>query len=345
MILVAMLTIPMLAMVAFSVDYGYLLKVRTDLQRCADATALAAVQDLIPTANGSQDLAAVRAAIRTYAAENFDNAFLISDADIEIGRFDPATIYSKVTLLKSGTYDAVRVTLRRDGQVNPNVTLFFAPILGIQEAPVVATSTAVLQKARIMPPGADVLPMAIPQNVWESLKPNDPWIGYGDGKMADGSGNEIPGNWGTLDIGHESNSTSDLGNQMVNGLNQGDLDSLYSDNRLQTNSSIDSTQSVLLEADTGISTGMKASVRAIHGKSKIVPIFDFVQGGGGNILEYHVVAWGVVEVVDSGWAGAKNTFVQLRKAYLYDGDLWAHADLGNTTDIIKSAYTSPVLVE
>ena len=45
--LAALLLIPMLALVALCVDYGYLLVVRTDLQRAADAAALAAVRDLI----------------------------------------------------------------------------------------------------------------------------------------------------------------------------------------------------------------------------------------------------------------------------------------------------------
>ena len=43
--LVALLMVPLFAMLAFAVDYGYLLKVRTDLQRTADAAALAAVQE------------------------------------------------------------------------------------------------------------------------------------------------------------------------------------------------------------------------------------------------------------------------------------------------------------
>ena len=35
LILIALATIPLLGMIAFAVDYGYLLKAQTDLQRCA----------------------------------------------------------------------------------------------------------------------------------------------------------------------------------------------------------------------------------------------------------------------------------------------------------------------
>jgi len=345
LVLMALLTIPLLAMVAFAVDYGYLLKERTDLQRYADAVALAAVQDLVPAIDGSQDLGAVRATVRTYVAANLGNAFKISNADIEIGRYDPNTIYSKVTLLNTGVYDTVRVTLRRDGNVNSSVSLFFAPIIGVRNSSVVACSTAVLQKAKDLPPGADVLPFGIPQDVWDNLKLNDVWIGYGDGKMLDGLGGEIPGNWGTVDIGNANNSTSDLGDQILNGLRQSDLDSLHNDNRIPTNTHIDSSQPVWVNADPGLSSGMKSAVRAIHGQARIVPIFDQLQAAGGNNLQYHINKWGAVDVVDSNWGGAKNTYVKLRKSHIYDGDLRPHPNLGNTTNTIDHAYTSPVLVE
>ena len=97
-VLLALLMVPMLVMVAFSVDYGYLLRVECDLQRCADAAALACVQDLVPDATGTQDLDAVRGALRNYVTANSDQSFQVLDADIEIGRYDPATIYTNVTL-------------------------------------------------------------------------------------------------------------------------------------------------------------------------------------------------------------------------------------------------------
>ena len=47
LVIAALMMTVLVGMVAFAVDYGYILKVRTDLQRSADASALAAVQDLI----------------------------------------------------------------------------------------------------------------------------------------------------------------------------------------------------------------------------------------------------------------------------------------------------------
>ena len=263
----------LLGILAFSVDYGHLLKVRTDLQRSADASALAAVQDLIRKPDGTQDVNKARETVVTYARNNLNNASLqVASDDIEIGRYNPASIYSGVTLLNTGTFDTVRVTLRRDGSTNPAVPLFFARMFGMQEAPVTATATAVLQKAQLMQPGAEVLPFATPKPLWDSLEPGDIWTAYGDGRLQDGNGANVPGNWGTLDIGSTDNSTSSLNDQILNGLRQSDIDALHSSGRIPQNGHIDSSQSTWMQGDPGLSSGLKQSVQNVHGKIKVIPI-------------------------------------------------------------------------
>ena len=345
-VLVALMMIPLLAMVAFAVDYGYLLRVRTDLQRTADAAALAAVQDLVPDSDGNQDLAAVRSAVGTYAISNRDSSFQVLDADIEIGRYDPATIYSAVSILTSGTYDTVRVTVRNDSSANSPVSLFFSRILGIDSAPVTASACAVLQKAQYLEPGTNILPFVMPLDVWNGKNYGESWSVFGDGKLEDSSGNTIPGNWGTIDVGSTSNGTSELNDQILNGLRQSDLDALHSDGRISTNAHIDGNQQAWMQVDPGLSSGIKNSIQQIHGQKRMVPIYDTMSGQlNGNNAEISVVGWGVIEVVDSNWEGAQNTYVTIRKSYTYDGDLRPNPDLSNTTDIIDAVYTTPVLVE
>jgi hypothetical protein len=68
--------------------------------------------------------------------------------------------------------------------------------------------------------------------------------------------------------------------------------------------------------------------------------------GGGNNLEFHIKGWGVVKVVNSNWNGAKNTWVELKKSYMYDGDLAAKPNgLDQSNWLLQNAFTSPVLVE
>jgi Flp pilus assembly protein TadG len=346
-VLAALMMAALVGMVAFAVDYGYLLKTRTDLQRAADASALAAVRDLIRKDDGTQDLNQTRSTVRTYVQNNLNApSFQVASGDIQIGRYDPASIYSNVTLLNTGTFDTVRVTLRRDGATNPSVSLFFARLLGTNHSTVVASATAVLQKAEVMSPGSEVLPFGTPKSLWDSLSPGDSWSAYGDGKLKDGAGNDVPGNWGTVDIGLTSNSTSDLNDQILNGLRQSDLDALYSDGRISQNSYIDSAVPAWMQGDTGLSSGLKQSVLASNGKQKLIPIYDTLGGAlvGGKV-EFHVVGWGVVTVIGSEWQGATNTRVIVKKSHLFQGKFRPTSSLSSGSGYIDGAYTSPALVE
>jgi hypothetical protein len=341
--------VPMMAMVAFAIDYGYLLKTRAALQRAADAAALAAVRNLVPSANGTQNLAAVRATVLQYARANIAEIALFSvlDADIKIGRYDPKTVYANFTILDDGILDTVRVTLRRDTQANSPVSLFFARVIGINTANVSATATAVLQKASIIPPGADVLPFSIPKAKWNATKAGDIWSVYGDNTMKDNDGNVIPGNWGTLDIGNSNNSTSDLSDQILNGLRQTDLDTLYSEGRIPQDTYIDSRQPWNSNGDPGLSVGLKSAVEAVEGKTKLIPIYDWISPfppPGGSNVEIHVVGWAVAEVVDSNWQGSSK-YVRIKKSFMYDGLLKPQRDLSITDGVIEGAFTSPVLVQ
>jgi hypothetical protein len=304
------------------------------------------VQDLVPAADGTQDLDAARATIRECLIENLGPSFVVLDSDIEIGRFDPDTIYSRVTLLNTGIFDAVRITIRRDDQANSPVSLFFARVIGNDSADVTAMATAVLQKGSSLPPGSDILPFAVPQEEWDSKDRYATWSIYADGKLLDGDDNEVPGNWGTVDIGGENNATSDLVDQIDNGLRQSDLDDLSTDGRIPSADGIKSTESLWANGDPGMSIGIKDAVRNAHTFTRIVPIYDSLNEdpAGGN-LEYHIVKWGVVRVIDSKWTGEKKSYVLIEKSCGYDGSLRPHPDLGNTTDIIEGAYTSPTLVE
>jgi Flp pilus assembly protein TadG len=342
----ALLLIPMLALVALCVDYGYLLVVKTDLQRAADATALAAVRDLIPAPDGSQDLSTVHATVRQYAALNAGNDnFQVRDEDIVIGRFDPATVYGDMIILNDGILDTVKVTLRRDSLANNPVSLFFARIIGFTDSTVSVSATAVLQKAQGLPPGTDMLPIAIPESSWHNQTIGENWSIYGDGQIVDNEGNTIPGNYGTLDIGDSDNSTRDLVRQIREGLAESDLSELNSEGRTGQSGYIGGTEQFWVQADTGLSVGMKSAVIDNHGATKLVPIIDTVNAGTGNTAEYLVVGWGVVQIVDSHWEGSfSSRQITVKKAYMYDEDLRANPDLSDVVDIVEAAYTSPALV-
>lgn len=345
-VLYVILLIPIMGLIALAVDYGYMLTVRVDLQRTADQAALAAVRDLIPSDSGFQDLAKVRATVKEYSRLNYnDSEFEVRDSDIEIGRYNPVTIYSSPELLNTGVFDTVRVTVRRDELANTSVSLYFARVLGIDTAEISATATAVLQKARYVFPGTHVLPIAIEDRVWDDVETSDEWSVYGDGKIKDEYGHNIPGNWGTIDIGSTSNSTSDLSDQINEGLRQKDLNAMYRQSRIPQREFIDSREPLTLNGDTGFSAGMKHAIQDAHGTIRVVPIYGSTSNKGGGKLDFNVVKWGLVRLQTSGWAGNKNSFIRVKKVYTYNKLLRPNTDLSDTDDIIENAYSSPVLIQ
>lgn len=367
--LLAISIVPLMGMLAFGIDYGYMRVVKTDLQRAVDCAALAAVVDLVPNPDGSQNLDTVRATVRDYVQENLAGAsarlnttFTVLDADIEIGRYDETTIYSSnpVTLLNTGMFDAIRVTLRRDNTANGKVPLFFARVLGINDQEILATATAVLRRGVGFKGGADILPFSLPESFWDSLADGSELSIYNDNTIQDSSGNEVtvldadgnsvPGNWGTVDIGYANNSSSDLKYQIVNGIIQSDIQVLYDENRLLNNQELKAP--VNLQAEPGLSIGIKDSVISIYGQTRIIPIYDAVNGelssnqggGGGNNAEFHTIKWGVVKVLSSSWNGNNNTYITSQKAYTYDGAIIPKDDLSDKSTTIENAFCSPVLV-
>jgi hypothetical protein len=233
--------------------------------------------------------------------------------------------------------------VRRDALANAPVSLFFARILGINGSGVTASATAVLQKATRLEPGADILPFAIPKASWDSQSVGNSWSIYGDGRVIDSNGATLPGNWGTVDIGSDNNSTTALSSQILNGLSQADLDALYHEHRIPQREYIEASAQWLASADTGLSAGLKSALAAVEGLTRLVPIYDFVAGSGEN-AEYRLVGWGVVVVVDSDLTGSTK-YVTVKKSYAYDRRLRAQGSLSNTSGTVEGAYTSPALVQ
>lgn len=345
-ILILTLMIPLLGLLAFSIDYGFLLYVRTDLQRAADQAALAATRDLLPDAHGNQDLDAARETVRGYIEMNLGDGFVVETNDIVIGRYDPKTIYSDtINLENDGILDTVRVTVRRDDSFSNNsISLYFARLIGHDEAELAATSTAVLQKAQFLGPETEVFPFAISEQAWRQIDQGEEINIYGDGQIEDEDGRNIPGNWGTVDIGPTSNSTAALSDQIVDGLSQNDLNSLHQQGVIATPDFIDASISIEINGDTGLSAGLRHAVEEVEGSMKIAPIYKNTSGKGGN-LEYEITGWGAIIVGESNWRGSRNSNIMIQRAYTYDQNLYPQTDLAKTTEIIEGAYTTPVLVE
>ncbi len=330
--------IALVAMVALAVDIGYLLVTRDQLQRSADAAAIASAWELVDPAGPkrSVDYAQLTDQVETiaaqYAALNpvLKSTPLLGESDVQLGFIpNPTDPNSPFQSINVGTPNAVQVSVRRDTEQNGEVPLFFARVLGIDKRAVRAQATAVLinSVAGFKPPADGtnllLLPFALDEETWNELVE----FGVGDDNYrydtdtktvkpgSDGIrevnlyplGTGSPGNRGTVDIGGNNNSTADIARQITDGISAEDM-AHFPDSKLE----FDASGELALNGDTGISAGVKDELTAIVGKPRIIPIFRQVTGPGNN-AEFTVVQFAGVRVLHvklTGSMSSKKVIIQ-----------------------------------
>lgn len=129
----ALMLVVVVGMVAFSVDVGYITHADTELQRTADACALAAVAEL-PEQNQ-----AVTAAQSVAEANYASVGPPLNAEDVIFGKWDRDEASFTPT---TDEPNAVKIILRRSESNGNPLELFFAPLLGNSEASVTASAIA-----------------------------------------------------------------------------------------------------------------------------------------------------------------------------------------------------------
>jgi hypothetical protein len=203
----ALLAVPLLGMMAFSVDVGWILMARAELQNAADSAALAgatAHRYAPPTWTGggstpgapyglmdgfvlnytkspgltqAQVLSRAQANSRLYAQyfASRNNAggvkaIVLADADVTFGYLhSDMTTYDEPP--PANTFpNTVHVKARLDGTSNPSLPLFFGPVLGVSTQSLTADAYATLFNGPItsLNGNGGLLPMAVDQNMWHA---------------------------------------------------------------------------------------------------------------------------------------------------------------------------------
>lgn len=328
-VLAAFLMIVLIAAVAFCVDLGYVFTAKEELQRTADATALAACGELAQQLSAGQSadgaVLLARAAASSYASHN-----AVTNAPLNLGSNasnDPGgdLVFGYISDLDAGAanfqtgnaniYNAVQVKVRKDTTLNGEVPYFFARVLGLEGQLLSAGATAAIVRDvggfQVPADGSnlDILPFALDAQTWNALaagQGNDDWsydpqskqVSPGsDGKLEVNlypQGTGAPGNRGTVDVGSGNNSTCDISRQILDGISPQDLQALAdSGHSLQ----FDANGELVLNGDTGISAGVSNELQSIVGQPRIVPVFSQVQGPGNN-AQYTIVKWCGIRIVD-----------------------------------------------
>lgn len=375
-VLSCFLMIALLGMAAFAVDLGYMANSQTELQRAADAAALAACSELQSGTPGdainmTANVAAAPTVAGQYAAANkvCGSAPALAASDVVVGYMASpgqpgATIQ---TGANQNSFNAVQVTVRRSAGQNGLVPAFFSKIFGQTGETASATSTAAFISnfsgfgipSAGSGPGAGTgtllfLPYALDQDTWNALLAgtgSDNWkwnpatqtVTSGcDGILECNlfpQGTGSPGNRGTVSIG--GNGTSTLVRQIQYGLSADDLQSYGGVLAL------DSTGNLNLPAKPGISAGTKSALAAIIGQTRIIPIFSSVTGNGAN-AEYDIVQFVGVRVLDvdlTGSMSSKHLTVQPAWFYPRGGIASASVNGGAGTQNTYGLYSPVWLVK
>lgn len=254
-VLVALLAVPFLGMVAFAVDVAWIVQSKSDLQNAADSAALAGAEQLMSgfvlyklpgQTQQSTIMTASETAASTYA-KNFASyntaggvsSLALNDADIQfgftdaLGTFSPAPTYSSFP-------NTVKVTMRLDSQANGALTLFFAPIFGINSTNVNASAAATIYTGNIVnfqsKPGLNgkLLPLTLDINAWNTFIQTGVSSDGTTKTNANGapqmqvypSPNLAPGNFGMLSLNDSSNDANDINSWITNGLSKSDISNL-----------------------------------------------------------------------------------------------------------------------
>jgi hypothetical protein len=381
--LTAILLIPLLAMVAFTVDLGYTVMVQTDLQDAADASALAGAQELIvpfvlwslpnqsaATQNTIRNnaIAAAKQAAKSYASANMAGGVNITllDSDIQVGYLDNQGNFNASP--STSTFpNAVSVVARRDSSANTSVSLFFAPVLGTNSVDLSAKAMAADYEGSLNTlqsiPGVDahIMPVALDVNVWRQfyLTGQSP-----DGNVHYASSNgypelqvyptdpETPGSFGLIDVGLPANDVPAFRAWINSGDTPNDINYLLNNNLLPVSPSAPKPWKV----GPGLKNTLETDFENQIGKPNMIPLFVAYQQnpyqaaqGQGQGATYSVIGFVGVSISNvSGNGNNLNISIQPTGGIDPTGVITSYETMGSGTSSLGgpfTTFTAPKLVQ
>ena len=327
LVLAALLMVLLLGMVAFAVDIGRIVLVRTQLQVAADSAALASASDLAESCTDGVAIAQQYAGAHVAGSAEVQ----LDAADVVFGTWD---FQNRTFSVSEPIFNAVQVTTRRDGASGGEVPLLFGRLLGTDRSAVSAEAIAALSdnfvgfQAPSSGGNLPILPFALDKTTWDDLL-----AGNGDDERGWDSESEqvtsqpdgmpevnlypqdtgAAGNFGTLNIGRRNNGVPGLRRQILDGLSPEDLEPY--DGKLE----LDAHGELQLTGDPGISAGMKDALAAIKGQKRVVPVYSRVTGHGSK-SRYTIVQFAGVRIVEVRLTGSdKRVMIQPAKLTIQGG--------------------------
>ena len=352
-VLAAILMVFMIALLAFTIDLGYLLSARTEMQRTADAAALAGALEMargdfvVGTLSGvswdNLDGDARQQAVETAALNqviNTDPALKLV-GDIDLGYRPNPIVPTALEFLDPSECNIVRVRLRYGyGGENKPISFFFAPVLGIFSADLSVEAAATFSsddpvgfRVTEKTGNSTLLPFAVKGKDWKDLV---------DGNGAGGDAWTVDPETGAVSPGpdgireltmypqKETGSTITPGN--FGTIDIGDANnsapdiwrqirdgpspqdfSHYDNNELKLDPH---TDTLSLNGDTGITTSMKAPLDDIIGQPRTISLYKTASGQGDQ-TDFTIEGFAGVRVVDSKLVG-NNKYILIQPSNVSD---------------------------
>lgn len=351
-VLFAIVLVVMLMVAAFALDLGVICVAKTELQRSADAAALAGTEELLQQTirrreagdfDPGEGILLAREAAVSFAGQNkvFGQATGLDEnegnsdsGEVVVGEmplFDPNPI--NLSFSDPSRYNSIRVTARRTAERNGEIGLFFGRVAGLASSGLEATSQAAfLQDFRgfRLPeygdpaPALMVLPFAVHRDAW-----NDARAGLGaDNYKWDPDLRTIQsGPDGLHEIELYPLNTGAGGN--FGTVDIGSNNSTTPVLRRQithglTRADLDfhggslelNEQGELhLSGDPGLKLGaLQPELRKILGQVRMIPLYRSVSGSG-NGADYTIVGFAGIRVLDVQLTGSKR-FLRVQSAAL-----------------------------
>ena len=300
----AMMSTVVFGFAALVVDVGMLYNTKADLQRAADAAALAGASAYFSDAGLRQDeyelVALITNRAQQFSMQNttLGKSTILDVADIAFGTHD----FDNPTgaLLGTGPVDAVQVTVRRaPDSANGAVPFLFAGIFGLREGAVTATARAVANdrlsgyQAGYGPP---LLPITIDVNVYDNMVANGPdEFSYDNGVTATGDGirevqlypsDEGPGNFGLLDF--QGVSASETISLIQTGVSAADVETRAGTSEITYSDELCSSTAHQLPGTPGLKASIEGAIELYIGELVAVFVHDQASGEGSNFIYRNV---------------------------------------------------------
>ena len=377
--LTAFLLVFLIGMVAFAVDIGWIVVVKSDLQNAADAAALAGANSMIDSsvqynspnqtaAQKSAILASAKAAAQAKAKEyaKYNGAGGVAslellDSDIEFGFTDAANKYTPAPTF-TGFPNTVKATLRRDGTANTPVKLFFGQVLGVSNTSLTATAAATLYGGVInsfIQPKSNVgmLPVTYDVNHWkEFLKTGK---GPDATSLLSAAGNPViqiypslkfKGNFGQISLNDSHVGQSTESAWVTGGVPPSDINTLISHNLVPLSSHNPALWD--WQGNTGMKASLISTMNGEVGNTFLIPLFKpAVSGqvgyqagvGQGSNYFYNVVEFVGVRIMPTSDTN-KELIVEpaavIEPNAIFDAA--TIAPIGTSTTLVTT-YTTPKL--